>query len=128
SRCLFNAPATTKIYTLSLHDALPIYKINETSNLSNAYRAGTIYGVEGIENSIIANQNRFLYRDPANPDARPMSVLPYGGIYITNENILKSFYLRNSFNWNLTSQKHYFTAFATQEIRFLDRMTKDMTG
>ena len=104
------------------------HKINETSNLSNAYRAGTIYGVEGIENSIIANQNRFLYRDPANPDARPMSVLPYGGIYITNENILKSFYLRNSFNWNLTSQKHYFTAFASQEIRFLDRMTKDMTG
>lgn len=104
------------------------HKINETSNLSNAYRAGTIYGVDGIENSIIANQNRFLYRDPANPDARPMSVLPYGGIYITNENILKSFYLRNSFNWSLTSQKHYFTAFATQEIRFLDRMTKDMTG
>ncbi|MCT1532525.1 SusC/RagA family TonB-linked outer membrane protein [Sphingobacterium daejeonense] len=104
------------------------HKINETSNLPNAYRAGTEYGVEGIENSIIADANRFLYRNPENPDARPTSVLPYGGMYITSENLLKSFYLRNSLTWSETFGKNYFTAFATQEMRYLDRMSKEATG
>lgn len=104
------------------------HKINENSNLANAYRAGTAYGVDGVENSIISDANRFLYRDPKNPDARPKTVLPYGGMYFTNENILKSYYLRNSFNWNQSFGRNYFTAFATQELRFLDRISKESRG
>ncbi|WP_313515742.1 SusC/RagA family TonB-linked outer membrane protein [Sphingobacterium sp.] len=104
------------------------HKIYERSNLANAYRAGTSYGVEGIENSTIADRNKFLYRDPNDPDSRPVSVLPYGGMYVANENVLKSFYLRNSFNWDKNINKHYMTAFAIQELRYLDRMSKDQTG
>src|SRR5438552_18018020 len=31
----FNAPATTEIYTLSLHDALPIYIFGDTVNVAS---------------------------------------------------------------------------------------------
>jgi len=104
------------------------HKIYENSNLANAYRAGTSYGVTGFENATIADGNRFLYRDPKNIEGRPMTVLPYGGMYITSENGLKSFYLRNSLNWSQNFKKNYFSAFAIQEVRFLDRITKESIG
>ncbi len=104
------------------------HKVHENSNMANAYRAGTIYESSGIENNRIMDQNRFLYRDPSNPDSRPVSVLPYGGIYLTNENVLKSFYIRNALNFNKKINKHYFTGFATQELRYLDRTSKNNIG
>ena len=33
----FHDPATTEIYTLSLHDALPIYKLNLTASQARAW-------------------------------------------------------------------------------------------
>src|SRR3712207_9139555 len=36
----FNDTATTEIYTLSLHDALPIYDVVITSKLSDAFSLG----------------------------------------------------------------------------------------
>ncbi|GGH22711.1 SusC/RagA family TonB-linked outer membrane protein [Sphingobacterium alkalisoli] len=104
------------------------HKILDNSNLPNAYRAGTPYGVTGIENSTIVDGNRFLYTDPSDPDARPVTILPYGGLYITSDNLLKSFYLRNSLSWNETFGKNFLTAFATQELRYLDRISKNFTG
>jgi TonB-linked SusC/RagA family outer membrane protein len=104
------------------------HKIYERSNLSNAYRAGTKYGTDGIENSTISDANRFLYRNLDDPDSRPVSVLPYGGFYITSENVLKSYYFRNSLNWDKSFNKHYLTGFAIQELRFLDRMSKENMG
>lgn len=104
------------------------HKIYESSNLANAYRAGTKYGVTGYDNNIIAESNRFLYRIPDNPDVPPITVLPHGGMYITNENNLKSYYQRNSLTWDKTFNKHYITGFAIQELRFLDRMSKQSTG
>lgn len=104
------------------------HKVHENSNMANAYRAGTIYESSGIENNRIMDQNRFLYRDPSNPDARPVSVLPYGGIYMTNENVLKSFYIRNALHFDKKINKHYFTGFATQELRYLDRTSKNNIG
>ena len=104
------------------------HKIYENSNLANAYRAGTNYDVTGNESAVIADANRFLYRNLNNLEARPTTALPYGGFYITSENGLKSFYLRNSLNWDLHTDKHYFTAFGIQEIRYLDRMSKESIG
>ncbi|SEM00011.1 TonB-linked outer membrane protein, SusC/RagA family [bacterium A37T11] len=104
------------------------HKIRENSNMPMAYRAGTSFS--GMpENTTIADANRFLYLDPADPDGRPVSVLPYGGLYITNDDFLKSYYLRNSFDWDKTfNQVHVVRAFASQELRFLDRTTKGFTG
>ncbi|WP_244518651.1 SusC/RagA family TonB-linked outer membrane protein [Parapedobacter composti] len=105
------------------------HKITENSNLAHAYRAGTTYGVTGRENSTVAQANRFLYTNPDDPDGLPITVLPYGGMYLTRDNSLKSYYLRNSFNWDATlGDAHYVTAFLTQELRYLDRMQKSFTG
>src|SRR5690606_5611175 len=100
------------------------HKIRENSNMPMAYRAGTTDS--GMpENSTIADANRFLYTDPADPDGRPVSVLPYGGFYMTNDDFLKSYYLRNSMDWNRTiAQDHILRAFLSQELRVLDRNSK----
>src|SRR5437016_11109722 len=39
----FNDPATTEIYTLSLHDALPIFPSDETPG---AHEAGVVYFID----------------------------------------------------------------------------------
>src|SRR3712207_8754653 len=35
-RCFFNDTATTEIYTLSLHDALPIYEISDLGHVTGS--------------------------------------------------------------------------------------------
>lgn len=104
------------------------HKIRENSNMSQAYRAGTIYS--GLpENATIADRNRFLYVDPNDPDGRPVSVLPYGGFYLTNTDNLKSYYLRNSFDWTRDlGDSHTIRAFVSQELRYLDRTRNAFTG
>ena len=49
------------------------HKITEHSNQAQAYRA--------MDNSIIRDANQYLYKDPTNPYALPISVLPSGGFY-----------------------------------------------
>src|SRR5690606_41692561 len=46
----FNVPATTEIYTLSLHDALPIFDESRTSLArSAAYLQESLYGMKTIQ-------------------------------------------------------------------------------
>ncbi len=104
------------------------HKIRENSNMPRAYRAGTKYAGQP-ENSTVADRNRFLYINPADPDGRPVTVLPYGGFYLTNEDNLKSFYLRNSVDWNADiNEDHTLRAFLSQELRYLDRAANSFTG
>ena len=51
------------------------------SNLAQAYRAAG--------DATIREKNKFLYRDPDNPDAVPEVVMPKGGFSNTTNNILK---------------------------------------
>src|SRR5690625_5497243 len=44
----FNDPATTEIYTLSLHDALPIFKVRKTRYQSINTAKNTLKGIECI--------------------------------------------------------------------------------
>lgn len=104
------------------------HKIRETSNMPMAYRAGTIYTGQP-ENATVVDRNRFLYTDPLDPDSRPVSVLPYGGFYLTNNDALKSFYLRNSLDWDKEfGDAHTLRTFFTQELRYLDRSAEAFTG
>ncbi|WP_437918044.1 SusC/RagA family TonB-linked outer membrane protein [Sphingobacterium sp. LRF_L2] len=104
------------------------HRIQESSNMAMAYRAGTVYSGQP-ENSTIIDGNRFLYTDPTDPDGRPVTVLPYGGFYLTNNDGLKSYYLRNSFDWNKEfGSSHNLRAFLSQELRYLDRTTDAFTG
>src|SRR5262245_63930470 len=59
--CFFNDPATTAIYTLSLHDALPIYvaKAMEPGQHGGQHRDGRQPDEQG-EEKLLGPQNVFL--------------------------------------------------------------------
>ena len=97
------------------------HEITENSNQANAFRAaGT---------STIANANQFLYRDPDNPDAVPVTVLPYGGFYNRNEDQLKNYTFRNVLNFDRTfNAKHQVQGLIGQELKYADRQNANNTG
>lgn len=97
------------------------HNIKENSNVVGAYNAD--------ETTIVRDANIFLYTDPNNPDALPISVLPNGGIYIKTDNTLTSYYLRNSLTYkDVYNEKHEFDAFIGQELRYVDRDRNNFTG
>lgn len=49
------------------------HNVHENSNQAGAYRA--------MDNTVIRDTNPYLWKDPNDPYAVPVSVLPYGGIY-----------------------------------------------
>lgn len=92
------------------------HKIMGESNLAMAYRAAG--------DATIREKNKFLYRDPDNPDAVPEVVMPKGGFYNTTNNILKSYYARFSGNYNrLLFNEHPFNIMAGSEIKYADRQS-----
>ncbi|MGQ3677546.1 SusC/RagA family TonB-linked outer membrane protein [Tenacibaculum discolor] len=97
------------------------HNIKENSNVVGAYNAD--------ETTIVRDANIFLYTDPNNPDALPISVLPNGGIYIKTDNTLTSYYLRNSLTYKgVYNEKHELDAFIGQELRYVDRDRNSFTG
>lgn len=97
------------------------HQITENSNQANAYRAAP--------NSTIANANRFLYRDPDDPEAQPVVVLPYGGFYNRQEDELKNYTFRNTLSFNNTfSEIHQLQGLIGQEVKFTDRKNANNTG
>jgi len=97
------------------------HKVRENSNMANAYRAD--------EDATIREANKFLYRDPDNPEAEKIMVLPYGGFYITNDDNLTSYNFRNSLEWDKTLQEiHTLRFFASQELRYANRQNRNLTG
>lgn len=97
------------------------HKVRENSNMANAYRANG--------DSYIQDNNRFLFRDPEHPELQPIVVLPYGGFYNTTDDFLKSYMVRNSFEYNNTiNNKHLINVYAFQELRMADRQTRSMIG
>ncbi|WP_461489824.1 SusC/RagA family TonB-linked outer membrane protein [Pontibacter sp. HJ8] len=97
------------------------HKVRENSNMAMAYRAA--------DDATVQANNRFLYRDPDNPEAQPVVVLPYGGFYNTNDDNLTSYYLRNTLDWDKTiNDIHTLRLFASQELRYADRQNKFFNG
>ena len=96
-------------------------KTFETSNQANAYRAA--------ESNIIRQANKYLYRDPDNPEAEPAVVLPQGGIYKQNEDRLVNYYARHQLNFNKSfSEIHNVNVLLGQEIRFANRQESFFNG
>lgn len=92
------------------------HKITGNSNLAQAYRAAG--------DATIREKNKFLSRDPDNPDAVPEVVMPKGGFYNTTNNILKSYYFRVSGNYNrLIANEHPFNIMAGSEVKSADRQS-----
>lgn len=100
------------------------HKITENSNMAQAYRAGI-----SPNDATIRNNNKFLYSDPDDPNALPVSVLPYGGFYKTNDDNITNYYARNSLEFDKTfNEDHLFNVFATQEMRYINRQNKVFDG
>ena len=97
------------------------HQITENANMANAYRAD--------DDATMAAANKFLYRDPDNPAAQPVVVLPYGGFYNRTEDQLLNFDIRNSINYtNTFDDKHAVTVLAGQQIKYTDRQNFSNTG
>jgi TonB-linked SusC/RagA family outer membrane protein len=97
------------------------HKIYEGSNVVEAYKAGTEYGVEGV-NTTVRNANVFLYTNPDDLTAQPISVLPNGGFLRKFTNGMTSYNVRNSVNYrNTFNEKHEVEGFFGTELRSLDR-------
>lgn len=97
------------------------HQITENSNQANAFRAAP--------NATIAAANKFLYRDPDDPEAQPIVVLPYGGFYNREEDELRNYTIRNTLNLNKTIlDVHEIRALVGQEIKYADRQNANNTG
>ncbi|MCK7557249.1 SusC/RagA family TonB-linked outer membrane protein [Chitinophaga sedimenti] len=97
------------------------HQITENANMANAYRAAG--------NSTIRTRNRFLYRDPDNPEAEPEVVLPYGGFYNRAEDQLVSYDFRNSLNYTKTfDDVHSLNLLAGMQVKSADRQNFNNTG
>lgn len=97
------------------------HQITENANMANAYRAAG--------NSTIRQNNRFLYRDPDDPEAEPVVVLPYGGFYNRTEDQLVSYDFRNSLNFIKTfNNVHAVNLLAGMQVKSADRQQASNTG
>lgn len=97
------------------------HQIKEDANMANAYRAAG--------NSVIQNANKFLYRDPDNPELPPVVVLPYGGFYNRTEDQLVNYDLRPSLNYIKTiSSDHSLNLLAGMQVKSTDRQNANNTG
>ncbi|PSL47528.1 TonB-linked SusC/RagA family outer membrane protein [Chitinophaga niastensis] len=97
------------------------HQITENANMANAYRSAG--------NSTIAQNNKFLYRDPDNPDAMPVIVLPAGGFYNRTEDQLLNYDFRNGLNYSDTfAQKHNINVLIGQQVKYADRQNASNTG
>jgi len=97
------------------------HSVHENSNMPEAYRA------DG--DATIRAANKFLYRDPDNPEAEPFSVLPYGGFYLINDTYLTSYNLRNSLDYSRQfGANHHIRGYGFMELRYADRQFKEFNG
>lgn len=96
------------------------HQITEDSNMAEAYRADYT--------STIRSKNKFLWKDPDNPNAEAVSVLPYGGFYNRSEDQLLNYDLRNSLKYNTTLGRHTINAIVGQQIKYADRQRFSNTG
>ncbi len=90
------------------------HKITGDSNVSGAYRAN--------EDAIVADDNKYLWHNPEMPNEQPYVVLPEGGFYSREDNMLINYYFRNVLNFNYTlRENHVMNVMAGQELKYADR-------
>ena len=97
------------------------HRITENSNQANAYRA--------MKNTTVRDNNSFLYKDPDNPYALPISVLPQGGFYKRTDNRMLSYDFRATANYNHTFNRiHIVNLFGGMEATNIERSRSWFNG
>lgn len=95
------------------------HNVTENSNQANAYRA--------MDNTIIRDLNPYLWTDPTNPYAVPVSVLPKGGIYDVTNYQMSAWDFRGTAQYHRTfAQKHIMNLFGGMEINSVERSSSWM--
>ena len=95
--------------------------IRENSNQAMAYRA--------MDNSTIRSNNPYLYTDPDNIYALPVSVMPEGGILRRTDNSMFSYNFRGSASYNdVFAEKHQVNLYGGVEVTSLERHTNENTN
>ena len=90
------------------------HKILDNSNQAMAYRA--------MDTSTIRSANRYLYTDPDNIYALPVSVLPEGGILERTDNRMFGYDFRASAAYNdVFSDTHILNAYGGMELNYVNR-------
>ena len=98
------------------------HKIKDDSNQAEAYRAG-------LDDKTIMDKNPFLYTDPDNPYALPISVLPEGGIYRRTDYKMLSYDFRGTVNYNkVFNEVHLTNWFGGMEVNAIDRTKSNFQG
>ncbi|MDO5036369.1 MAG: SusC/RagA family TonB-linked outer membrane protein [Porphyromonas sp.] len=89
-------------------------RVTERSNKAMAYRA--------TDDSYVIENNRYLYKDPEQVNSYPAVVLPFGGFYDTQDDILRNYYFRFTANYNKTfNEDHIVNVMAGNEVKYADR-------
>ena len=97
------------------------HKILEDSNVVGAYNA--------MENTIVRDENIFLYQDPNDLTAPKVSVLPNGGFLRKFTNDMTSYNIRNSVSYrNTFKEKHELEGFFGTEMRVVDRTSDNFVA
>ncbi|MBO5194888.1 MAG: SusC/RagA family TonB-linked outer membrane protein, partial [Bacteroidales bacterium] len=95
--------------------------ILDNSNQAQAYRA--------MDTSTIRDRNPFLYSDPDNLTALPITVLPEGGIYDRVDNSLFGWDFRATGTYSETfAEKHIVNVYGGMEMNSIDRRTSTFRG
>ena len=98
--------------------------VKDDSNQANAYRAGI-----DPENATIRAYNTYLYTDPDEPSALPVTVLPKGGILFHDVNSMSQFDLRAQAQYNKSfNEKHLINLLAGFELSKIERHAESFEG
>lgn len=98
------------------------HNIKDSSNQAEAYRAG-------LDDKTIMDKNPFLYTNPDNPYALPISVLPEGGIYQRRDYKMLGYDFRATASWNhIFKDTHITNFFAGMELNSTDRSKSYFQG
>lgn len=90
------------------------HNATENSNQANAYRA--------MDNTVIRDANPYLWTDPNDPYAIPVSVLPEGGIYDRSDYRMTSWDFRATATYNhIFNRQHIVNLFAGMESNSVER-------
>jgi TonB-linked SusC/RagA family outer membrane protein len=90
------------------------HHITDFSNQAQAYRA--------MPTTAIRDANPFLYTNPDNPYARPVTVLPDGGIYKRDDFRMLSYDFRATASYNrVFNEIHIMNLFGGMEVNSVDR-------